>query len=166
MSDGELTFLIASGAALEGLGLLLVALDLLRAGKRRAELTRPDQLVQVGGIASESSFGVPLVVTTGEQPPAPEPTLDERVAAVAGRIEDVARSLSDLEKRIEEDIRSASDSAAKMVAEARREIFDAFQRTRGLVGHEIGAHLWRRWIGVGVFFAGLVLNTLGNVWSL
>jgi hypothetical protein len=128
VSDGQLVVL---GAVLEGVGLVLLALDLLSAAQRKAKLTRPNQLVQVPGLVSEGSIGVPQVTTTGEQAPPPEPTLPERVEAVEARVEEVAASVDRLEERMKDDLRAVSDEAARWVAEARREVFDSYQEARG-----------------------------------
>jgi hypothetical protein len=134
VTDGQLVVL---GAVLEGGGHVLLARDLLSAAQRKAKLTRRNQLVQVPGLVSEGSIGVPQVTTTEEQAPPPEPTLPERVEAVEARVEEVAASVDRLEEKMKDDLRAVSDQAARLVAEARREVFDSYQEARGLLGEEL-----------------------------
>lgn len=90
MSHDAIVVLLVSGAALELLGLMLVAWDVVDARRQRAQFSRRNQLVQVGGIASERKIGG--VTVLGGVPPgeAPTPTLVERVAQLE-RDAEVAR---------------------------------------------------------------------------
>jgi hypothetical protein len=160
-----LVLLIALGAAFEVLGLVLVAADVYSAGRRSRKLAESaTQVVLVGAALARA---IADTIAVGDKTaPEREPTVEERVAALERRAAGVDERVSGVKTELERRIERVEDKATRRATEARQEALDAAREARKLLAKELGAHLWMRWLGAGFFVAGLVLNTLGNVWSI
>ncbi len=95
-----------------------------------------------------------------------EPTVDERFDALESRIEQVSQSVEGLSQEMKRRIAEVEQDAIRRATEARQQGIDAAIEARRLLAAELGANVGRRVLGVVLFIAGLVLNTLGNIWSI
>jgi len=157
--------LLVLGAALELLGLGLVARDVWDARRQRDALARQDQLVQMTPALEHSRALGALDVQGGGDPP-PLPPLEERVASLEGDIADLhARFDAEAERQVQAH-RALDDRFGARFAELQREVFDLGQRLRPVIGAAAAGKVWRRALGVGLFAVGLILQTVANVAAL
>lgn len=152
------------GAIAEAAGLGLVAYDILVTTRRQAKLMRRDQLIQLGpALEHDRAMGLPTVVGGAPPEEAPEPPIEERLAALEERVDRIA---DDLEKVPERISREMSDQIDRRVNAVQRDVFERFQDARGLLGSELGANLPLRVVGLVLLVVGLVIATAGNVVSV
>lgn len=154
------------GAVLEVAGLVFVALDVRQSHREVERRTRPDQLVQISPALEHSRALGAIVVVGGQQPEPEEPSLDERVSTLEREVAKVTRDLEAFEERETQAHRELTDRAAALVGEARRETFDVGQDARTFAANVAAGNLRRRVLGVGLFIAGLLLQTAGNLAAL
>lgn len=164
MSVCSIRALLVSGAALELIGLWLVAWDVWDARRQRDALARRDQLVQLSpGIEHDRAVGGIAVHGGGDSP---VPSTEERIATLEGEVANLHTRLDDEAERRVEATRALADRFGEQLAEVQREVFDLGQRLRPVIGEAAAGKVWRRALGVCLFALGLTLQTIANVASL
>ena len=164
MSVCWIVALLVSGAALELIGLGLVAWDVWDARRQRDTLALQHQLVQGSPVIEhERALGV-IAVQGGGDPPVP--TMEERVGTLEGEVANLYKRLDDEADRRVETARALTDRFGERIAEVKREMFDLEQRLRPTIGMAAAGKVWRRGLGVVLFALGLTLQTIANVAAL
>ena len=156
--------LLVSGAALELLGLGLVAWDVWDARRQRDALARQDQLVQLEPVIHSRALGE-LGVEDGIAGAEPPP-LEERVATLEGHVANLHTRLDEEAERRVEATRALTDQFGARIAEVQRQMFDLEQRLRPQIGAVAAGKVRRRVLGVVLFAIGLMLQTIANVAAL
>ena len=164
MNDSVIRALLVIGALLELSGLVLVAWDVLTARRQRADLSRPDKLIQPS--AARGSTEVSGTVTAEGGGPPPVPTLEDRVASIESGLSALhARLDAEAERHVDEH-RELTDRIGGWIAEVRREVFDLEQRLRPVIGSVAAGHIGRRALGVVLFAIGVLVQTVANFAAL
>jgi hypothetical protein len=155
--------LIIVGVSLELAGLAMVALDVRQSRRDVERMSRQDVLVQAPAAAAKAQ-GFPPMLHGGEMDAVP--LLEERVAILEREVERLQHDLVAIEDRETAAHRELTARFAEWIAEARRETFELGQQLRPMIGRVAAGNVRRRASGVGLFAAGLIVQTAGNLMAL
>jgi len=155
--------LLIAGVVLELGGLGMVALDVRQSRREVERMSRQDNLIQPPAAGATGEAFAPTLV--GSETPA-VPSLEERVSTLEGEVERLQRDLRAAENRETLAQWELTGRFAEWIAEARRETFDLGQRLRPMIATVAAGNVRRRAAGVGLFAAGLILQTVGNLTAL
>jgi hypothetical protein len=150
MSPGGVVLLLA-GASLEFVGLALVALE--NVDIRRTFNIRHGRANPVSAGLRVSAFGARVEIA------GPEPTIEERISRLASQVTAIDTRLSELAAELPAQMRQQWSAD---VGALRDELTFQLDEVRRLIGMTVQP-TQRRWVGLGAFALGLILQTAANL---
>jgi len=151
--------LIIVGAACEAAAIVLGVFEIVATRKTVEGFLGRARIIYLTGIGRLGSVTGSATLTTDG--PRLVPTIDDRVKALEGRIDQFGAQVKTMNEETTENLRAEMEAALKTrdqsIADFNRSVEDFTKR--------LGDGYWRRVLTVALFLFGLALQTGGGIWS-